>query len=192
MHLSMPLDQDCTTHLKHVKYSQLRTIAGEKSQNSTETDICQLLWLSNRDISTCLVDMSLLLQILRDWILPTLSNLHSGSLLKFGVPVSKLISSIGLARVQFHKMTSLSLAVRKMVLQVFHHTSLILNRIRLLKQETCQTKTRSIREHSFAKTTRYMHMATRMILHTFMTCRTKHGLKNDLIKQTKMFKLKNG
>ena len=65
--------------------------------------------------------------------------------------------------------------------QVSHHISLIHNRIKSQRQETCQTKIHSTREHSCVRIIRFMHMATRMILPTSMTCKIKLGQRSDII-----------
>ena len=66
-----------------------------------------------------------------------------------------------------------------MELQAFLHISLTHSKIKFLKQETCRIKIHFTKELSCAKTIKYMHTGTKMILLTFMICKTKHGLKSE-------------
>lgn len=172
-------DQDCTTHLKHVKFIQLKEQSGEKNQSSIETDIYRLQWPSNRDTFMYLEDMSHLLLTLRDLIQRDLSNKLFGSWLKFGAAVSNQTLNIGSERVQFLKMRSWFLEAKKMetlqVLLIYSTHS----RIKFKRQEAFLTKIHSIKEHFCAKTIRYMPMDMKMTTHTFIILLKNLGKKND-------------
>ena len=63
--------------------------------------------------------------------------------------------------------------------QVFLRIFLTLSKTKLQKQEVFQIRILSIKELSCVRTTRFMHMDTRMILLTSTICKRKLGLRND-------------
>jgi len=65
--------------------------------------------------------------------------------------------------------------------QVHPPTSLTLNRTKLQRQGLYQTKTRFIKELSFAKMERFTLMGMRMITLTFTTWQPKLGARSDEI-----------
>lgn len=175
----MQSGQDCTTPQRPAKSTRSRTTAGERSQSSTETDICPLLSRSSKGTFTYSEDMNLPWQISRDWTPLTQSSQPTGSWSRSGAAALSPTSSIGSVPVPSPSMTSWYLAAKKMELQAAHHISSTLNRTRSARLGICRTKTLSISGLSSAKTARCTHTGTKMTMPTSTTWQTRPGPRNE-------------